>query len=254
MRRPVLALAVCLMGLPAAQGEGVAADAARGVVDRIAATVNDIAIPESELRKAMVVSALTPEPGEGADAFRGRVLDALIDQHLQYEDASRFGPAPPDAAQIEDAMARLRERLKAEGKDPDAEFAQAGLTTEEVRASLERQLVIARYLRERFAPIAFADEQQAREEYEKRYVPEQAAAGQPAQPFETVAEEMRKRASERAFDEEVARWLKDLRQKSRVSIYRLAVPVPSDRAATVLSAAPTPSGAAAPPPSRTPGP
>jgi hypothetical protein len=232
-----------------AGGAVVATDAARGeVVDRIAATVNDIAIPESELRKAMVVSALTPEPGESTEAFRGRVLDALIDQHLQYEDASRFGPSAPDAAQVDDAMKRLRDRLKAEGKDPDAEFARAGLTPEEVRSALERQLVIARYLRERFAPIAFADEQQAREEYEKRYVPEQNAAGAAPAAFEAVADEMRKRASERAFDEEVARWLKDLRQKSRVSIYRIPVPAPSDRPAIVVSSAKTP----VPAPARTP--
>ena len=233
MRRLIIAIGVCAISL-AARSE---------IVDRIAATVNDTAIPESEVRKAMVVSALTPEPGESTEAFRARVLDALIDQHLEYEDASRFGPAPPDAAQIEEAMTRLRDRLKGEGKDPAAEFAQAGLTIEEVRASLERQLVIARYLRERFAPIAFADEQQAREEYEKRYVPEQAAAGATVAPFEQVADEMRKRSSERAFDEEVARWIKDLRAKSRVSIYRISRPAPeaSEHPPTILfGAAPTP--------------
>jgi hypothetical protein len=249
MRRPLLTLAVCLLAVPA--GFEVAADdAARGeIIDRIAATVNDIAIPESELRKAMVVSALSPEPGESAEAFRDRVLDALIDQHLEFQDAARFGPAPPDAAQIDDAMTRLRDRLKAEGKDPGAEFASAGLTQEEVRSALERQLVIARYLRERFAPIAFADEAQAREEYEKRYVPEETAAGRTPAAYEAVADEMRKRASERAFDEEVARWLKDLRQKSRVSIYRIPMTVPSDRPATLLSgSAPTP----VPAPPRTP--
>ncbi len=143
-------------------------------------------------------------------------------------------------------MNRLRDRLKAEGKDPTAEFAKAGLTPDEVRASIERQLVIARYLRERFAPIAFADEQQAREEYEKHYVAEQTAAGQPVAPFESVADEMRKRSSERAFEDEVARWLRDLRQKSRVSIYRIPVAVPEDRAATVLKTAPAPSRTPAP--------
>lgn len=242
MRPLIIALGVCAFSL-AASAE---------IVDRIAAAVNDTAIPESEVRKAMVVSALTPEAGESTEAFRARVLDALIDQHLEYEDASRFGPSPPDAAQIEEAMTRLRDRLKAEGKDPAAEFAQAGLTTEEVRSSLERQLVIARYLRERFAPIAFADEQQAREEYEKRYVPEQAAAGATAAPFENVADEMRKRSSERAFDEEVARWIKDLRQKSRVSIYRIPLPAPSgsERPATVLFGA-APPGTPPPPPTPT---
>ncbi len=136
-------------------------------MDRIAATVNDTAIPESEVRKAMLVSALQPAPGESAEAFRSRVLDALIDQQLEYQDASRFGAAPPDAAQIAEAMKKLEDRLKAEGKDPQAEFARAGLTEEDVAASLERQLVIQRYLRERFAPIAYADEEQARAEYER---------------------------------------------------------------------------------------
>ncbi|HEY3203926.1 MAG TPA: hypothetical protein VGL03_09730 [Thermoanaerobaculia bacterium] len=209
--------------------------AAAEILDRIAATVNDTAIPESEVRKAMVVSALEPQAGEDHEKFRGRVLDALIEQHLEYEDAIRFGPAAPDAAEINKAFQSLRDRLKAEGKDPDAEFARAGMSAEEVRASLERQLVIARYLRERFAPIAYADEEQAREEYENRYVPEQKAAGLPAAPWESVAEEMRKRSSERTFDEQVSKWLGELRQKARISIYRIPVTIPTNRTPIVLS-------------------
>ena len=88
MRRCSRWIAVCLLACVPAGAE---------IVDRIAATVNDTAIPESEVRKAMVVSALLPQTGEGSEAFRARVLDALIDQHLEYEDALRFGPAPPDA-------------------------------------------------------------------------------------------------------------------------------------------------------------
>jgi hypothetical protein len=237
MRRRLLWTVVCLSAVLPAVAE---------IVDRIAATVNDIAIPESEVRKAMVVSGLAPQPGEDAEAFRARILDALIDQHLEYEDAARFGPTPPDAAEIQAAMDRLRDRLKAEGKDPDAEFARAGLTPEEVRSSIERQLVIARYLRERFAPIAYADEQQAREEYEKRYVSEQKAAGLAPPPFESVADEMRRRSSERAFDEEVTRWLRDLRQKSRISVYRIPVAIPQDRTAIVISTAPPPTKTPAP--------
>jgi hypothetical protein len=216
------------------------------IVDRVAATVNDAAIPESEVRRAMVVSDLAPKPGEDREVFRVRVLEALIEERLEYEDAVRFGPAAPNAFEIDKAMATLRERLRASGKDPDAEFAGAGMTVDEVRASIERQLVIATYLRERFAPMAYADEEQARDEYEKRYVPEEKAAGRTPAPFETVSEEIRRRASERAFDEEVAKWLKDLRQKARVSIFRLPVAVPQNRVPVVLSAAP--------PPARTPAP
>src|SRR5438552_10027409 len=209
--------------------------ATAAVVDRIAATVNDVAIPESEVRKAMVVSALQPEPGESRDAFRGRVLDALIDQHLEYEDAQRFGSAPPDAAEIEAAMRRLQDRLRAEGKDPESEFTRAGLTHGEVRASLERQLAIQRYLRERFNPVALADETKAREEYEKFYVPERRAAGLAVPPFESVLEEVRKRSQERTFEEEIEKWRKDLREKARVGVYRIPIPVPTERTRISLS-------------------
>jgi hypothetical protein len=58
------------------------------------------------------------------------------------------------------------------------------------------------------------------------------------QPYDVVAEEMRRRSSVRTFDEEVAKWLKDLRQKARVSIFRIPVAVPEDRTPVVLSAPP----------------
>lgn len=246
----------------------LAAVAAAAVVDRIAATVNDVAIPESEVRKAIVVSGFPREPGESTEAYRARVLGALVDQHLQYEDAQRFGPAPPDAAEIEAAMKTLGDRLRAEGKEPEAEFARAGLTREEVRASIERQLLIQRYLRERFTPIAIADEAKAREEYDEVYTAERRAAGLAVPPFETVVEEMRKRAQDRAFAEEIDKWRKDLRVKARVAIYRIPVPVPTDRERVVLKAeretrptptstpavtpAPAPSPTATPPPAPAP--
>src|SRR6188474_3972305 len=113
MRRFASCAALLLAVALAAEGE---------IVDRIAATVNDTAIPESEVREAMLFSALEKQPGEAPEAFRARILDALIDQHLEYEDAVRFGPAPPDAAEVNAELDKLRERLKSEGKDPDAEF------------------------------------------------------------------------------------------------------------------------------------
>jgi hypothetical protein len=204
-------------------------------VDRIAATVNDVAIPESEVRRAMAVSALRPEAGETPDAFRARVLDALIDERLQYEDALRFGPAVPDAAEVEDALKKLRDRITKEGRNPAAEFSAAGLTPEEVRATVERQLVIQRYLQERFRPIAFADEDRAREEYEKRYTPERKAAGLAVPAFEAVSEEMRARSERRVFSEEVEKWIKELREKARIAVYQVTAPAPVARTPVFVS-------------------
>src|SRR5262245_3986113 len=166
----------------------------------------------------MAVSALTREPTETPEAFRARVLNTMIDERLQYEDALRFGPAAPDAADVEAALKRLRDRLTKEGRNPDAEFAAAGLTPSEVRAMVERQLIVERYLQDRFRPIAFADEDRAKEEYDKNYVPERKAAGLPVPEFEKVTEEMRTRSEQRVFAEEVEKWMKELREKARIAI------------------------------------
>lgn len=197
------------------------------IVDRIAATVDDAAITESDVRKAIATSPLRPEPGESPEAFRGRVLDALIEQRLSYDDALRFGPAAADAAVVEDALAKLQARLKSEGKDPEKEFAAAGLTPEEVRASVERQLLVQRYLQERFRPVAFADDARAREEYQKFYVPELRAANRTPEPFEKVEEEMRRRAQQRTFEEEVQKWMKELREKARIVLYKAPASIPA---------------------------
>lgn len=215
------------------------------IVDRIVASVDQVAIPESELTRAVAVSAMPREQGETDASYRSRVLDALIDEKLQYEDARRFGTEPPDAAEVEDAMNRLRERLRKEGKDPDREFAAAGMTVAEVRASLERQLLIRRYLQERFRPVAFADEERAREEYEKFYVPERRAAHLPVEPFEAVSDSMRERSQQRTYEEEVQKWMKELRQKARITIFQ-GPPPPAGTPrviATAPAAAPTPRGA-----------
>jgi len=208
------------------------------LVDRIAATVDEVAIPETEVRKAMVISAVEPLPGETPEAHRKRVIDALIDERLQYREALRFGPATPEPSAIDAAVKHLRERLVAEGKNPDTEFSRAGMTPEEVRAALERQIVVQNYLQERFRPIAFADEERAREEYTKFYLPERKAAGAAPQPFESVVEDMRRNSQQRLFNEEAEKWMKEIRQKARITIYAAPVPIPADRKPVPLSAKP----------------
>jgi len=207
------------------------------VLDFVAASVNDDAIAESDVRKAMAVSPMRPQTGETPQAYRTRILDALIDESLQYDDAVRFGTSPPDAADVEEAMKKLRARLTAEGRNPEAEFAAARMTPEEVRTSVERQLVVQRYLADRIRPMAAAEDH-SREEYDKFYVPERRAANLPVQPFEEVADLMRQRSQQRVFDEEADKWAKELREKARVQIYPVPSAPPAGRSVAVVSTAP----------------
>ena len=229
-------LCIALVVATAAAALSLSAASRGEIVDRIAATVDEVAIPESEVRKAMVLSAVEQVPGETPEARRARVIEAMIDERLEYREALRFGPATPEPSAIEAAMKRLRERLLADGKKPEEEFARAGMTPEEVRSALERQIIVQNYLQERFRPISFADEERAREEYEKFYLPERKAAGQPAQPFESVADDMRRNSQQRLFNEEADKWMKEIRQKARITVFPAPKPIPPDRTPVPLSA------------------
>ncbi len=215
----------------------IAAGAA--ILDRVAATVDGRAITESEVRRTIVTADLHPEPRESETRFRDRVLSEMIDDSLRYRDALRFSPAPPDAAAIDAALEKLRDRLRGEGKEPDSEFRRAGMSVEEVRASIEKQLVVSQYVRERFSALAFVSPEDLQKEYDGPFADSYRQAGRPVPPFSAVEDEVRESLRARRTAEEVDKWTKDLREKARVTVYD-EVPALGSRRKVVVSSSTKP--------------
>lgn len=225
--RPFLPIAIVL--LAAAPGRAV-------LLDRIVATVDGRAITLSELDHAMVTGSLEKTAGETDDAFRERVLSEMVDEYLRYRDALRFSPAAPDPDAVDQALASLRDRLRKEGKDPDAEFRSAGLDEAQVRASLERQIVVTRYVRDRFSGLVFVSPEDLDQEYAE-VSREYEKTGRVAPPRDALEEELRSRVRDRRTSEEIDKWTKELREKARIT--RLApAPKPAGGKPTILSKTP----------------
>jgi hypothetical protein len=193
--------------------------AAAAILDRVAATVDGRAITESEVRRTILTAGLTQSAAESEMQFRDRVLSEMIDDYLRYRDALRFAPASPDAAAVDEALRKLRQRLQSEGKDPDREFRTAGMTIEEVRASIEKQMVVSQYVRERFSALAFISPEDLQSEYEGPFAEEYRRAGRPVPPLSSVEEDVRGELRARRTAEEVDKWTKDLREKARITVY-----------------------------------
>ncbi len=212
------------------------AAARAATLDRIIATVDERAITLTELDRAVLTGGIAKEPAETEEAYRDRVLSEMIDEYLRYRDALRFLPAPPDPARVEASFEAVRARLRAGGKDPEAEFRAAGMSDAEVRASLERQLVVTQYVGERFAALAFVSAEDLDQEY--GVVAEEYRKTDRTPPARAaLEEELRDRVRERRTAVEVDKWTKELREKARIT--RLGPPVISpDRKATVISKAP----------------
>jgi parvulin-like peptidyl-prolyl isomerase len=216
----------------------LASASVRGVLlDRIVATVDGRAITLSELDHAMVTGSLERSAGEKDDAYRERVLSEMIDEYLRYRDALRFSPALPDPAEVDAAVATLRDRLRKEGKDPDSEFRAAGLDAAQVRAALERQIVVMRYVRDRFAGLVFVSPEDLDQEY-AGVSEEYRKTGRVAPPRDALDEELRARVRDRRTSEEIDKWTRELREKARIT--RLApAPKPAAGTPTVLSKTPS---------------
>ena len=205
-------------------------------VDRIVATVDGRAITELELRRAELAGGVEREPGETAEHHRGRILSEMIDEYLRYRDALRFAPSPPETAAIDDAMKRLAGRLRAEGKDPQEEFRRAGMTSDDVRADLEKELIVARYLKDRFTSLALVSSDDVQEEYAK-LAEESRKQGRPAPRLEDVEEQLRQEIRDRRASEEIDKWTRDLREKARITIVGATPPL-GDRKPVVVSRVP----------------
>jgi hypothetical protein len=130
----------------------------------------------------------------------------------------------------------VRARLRAAGKDPEAEFRAAGMSDPEVRASLERQLVVTQYVRDRFAALAFISPEDLDQEY-AAVAGEYRKTGRTPPPRDALEEELRDRVRDRRTAEEVDKWTNDLREKARIT--RLGPPeISPGRPSTVISKTP----------------
>lgn len=115
--------------------------------DDVVARVNGVDISSRDLEAA--VNALIPRSTyhgsvseEKRNAFRKKALENLINKELQYQDAVARG-MKPGRKQVKAGMKKIRKRFKSK-KAYKAAIAQAGITRDELRESVRREVLIRR--------------------------------------------------------------------------------------------------------------
>jgi hypothetical protein len=126
-------------------------------------------------------------------------LEAVIDERLMYQEASRLTQTEVLADEEERALAALLERKPA----LPAEVGEAGL-----RRILRRQITILKYVEFRFRPQLRVSDQQVRAAFE--------SDPQGGESFEAEKERIRERLERRALDERVEAWVRELRVRADV--------------------------------------
>jgi len=86
----------------------------------------------------------------------------------------------------------------------------------EFRHMIRRQLFVNEFVESRFKPFIIVLPTEIEEYYRHTLLPELQAASQPVPPLETVEESIRQILTEQKTNQEMDRWLRSARRKSRV--------------------------------------
>ena len=215
-------LAAALAGEPAAPAATAVPSGPAILLDRIAAVVGDEILLESEIRRLVLLRYVEPRPAESETAYRDRVLDARITDLLRERELRKTGGLEPDRAEVEARLALLSDRLSAaRGKSFEEVLASAGLTREEAVAHVRKGLALETFTRERLAPSLRITDAEMRAYYDGPFKEEALAAGlETLPPYPEVADGIRELLRERKLTEAVARWTDELRQSTRILVYR----------------------------------
>lgn len=163
-----------------------AAAAGAEVIDRIAVTIDNQVIAESQIRQEIrVIALLNGEKPDLSPASRRKTAERLVDQSLMRREMEFTHYPGPDAAEVEKSFQDVRSEFPSQAA-LEARLAEYGLDAGVLRRSLARQAATLRFIELRFRPEVQAEEGAS----------EAAIAKQ--------------------VDERVERWLKDVKSRARI--------------------------------------
>jgi peptidyl-prolyl cis-trans isomerase SurA len=182
------------------------------LVDRIVAIIDREVVTLSEAEQASEIAR-----ARGGTSVRlVDIVERLIESRLVEREVERFTgePAPSDLVQ------RAFEEVRA-GSPSDAAFremlARSGLTEEELRTSLRRQVAVTRYLERRFRPLTFVTDEQIEAYYRDELAP--SISGAPLPELADVSDSIRRILEERSFNVRVEAWIAALKDRANIRRY-----------------------------------
>ncbi len=219
MRPAALAASLLLAAVPAPVQEPPSTGPDSPVlVDRIVAVVDEDPILLSEVEEVIGLGLAARRPGEGDDALRERVVDGLIEQRLRFHEVDRSGfqqvPLSEIEARVDEIAATFADRETFQRR-----LAELGMSEEEVRQLVARQLAVLTYVTERLGARVFVGFEDIRAHYRETLVPDLEARGEPVPPLDDVREAIRAVLHEQRLNQELERWTEELRLEADVLVF-----------------------------------
>jgi peptidyl-prolyl cis-trans isomerase SurA len=182
------------------------------LVDRIVAIIDREVVTLSEAEQASEIARAR----SAEEVPFVAIVERLIEARLVEREVERFTSEPVPSALVERAFEEVRA-----GSSSASEFekmlARNGLTEDELREILRRQVSVARYLERRFRPLTFVTDEQIAAYYRDELAP--SVSGDRLPELEQVSESIRRILEERAFNERVEEWIRGLKERATIRRY-----------------------------------
>lgn len=187
------------------------------IIDRIAVTVGNGVITETEiLREIRLTAFLNGEPLDFSPASKRKTAERLVEQRLiANEISSSLYPLPTDAA-AQEMLKQIKDRF------PNPAFYQeellrVGVTEDELKAHLARQLATLSFLDFRFRPGIQIGEDEIGKYFAERLAPELKKAKPGGQfSLNDFRSQVREALIGERMDKASDAWLKQARDRTRI--------------------------------------
>ena len=181
------------------------------LVDRIVAIIDRDVIMLSEAEQAMWLVELRTED----DASLRDVVERLIEARLIEREVARFTDAPVADELVEQKLERVRSSFPS-GEAFDAKLSSSGLSEEELRSEVRRQLTVNRYLERRFRALTYVTDDDIQSYFAGEVLPELPDERGPT--LEEI-DRIRRILEEQRFNERVDQWIDGLKERLRIRRY-----------------------------------
>ncbi len=131
------------------------------VVDQIVAVVNDQVIFLSDLHRDELFFE------EGVPGSVRERIEKRVDHQLLLEEAKRFVLKPPSEEEVNDALKKVGQRFKTEGR-LQIQLREAGMSLQELREEVLGRVWIKTLLRDRIGFFIFVTEEE-KEQYDQQH-------------------------------------------------------------------------------------
>lgn len=186
-----------------------------GLADRVVAVVDDDPILASEIQQIIALEIVDREEDENEESYERRVLDLLIEEKLRFHEVDRFGFAEVPVEAVQDELEKIEQGIGGQ-QALDRRLEEAGLTRQDLRQIVARQVMVLIYVEERLGARVFVGLEDIRQYYDEVLVPQMQQDGRTAPPLAEVRESIRAVLREERMNEEFERWTMELRSAADV--------------------------------------